>query len=107
MSSPLRVKGGGRGACSGHRRPWIGGGAVVDDGKISDAKLVVEHEEDVPVSLGARLTGSSTALKPREEGLLRGDPPPAHRAAHNFYKVVMAHHLKRVRGRTCMGVLVL
>jgi hypothetical protein len=42
----------------------------VDDGIISDAKLVIEHEEDVPASLGARLTGLSTGLKGREEGLL-------------------------------------
>jgi hypothetical protein len=78
----------------------------VNDENISDAKLAVEHEEDVPTSLGARLTGSSTGLKGRKEGLLRGgDPPLAHRAAHNFYKVVIAHHAKCFGGRTCMVVL--
>jgi hypothetical protein len=40
----------------------------LNDGDISDARLVIELEEDVPSSLGARLTGSSTGLKRREEG---------------------------------------
>jgi hypothetical protein len=52
------------------------------------------------------LTWSSNGLKGHKEGLLlRGDPPPlAHRAVHNFYKV-MAQHAMRVGGRTCMGML--
>jgi hypothetical protein len=49
----------------------------VDDGNVSDAKLVIEHEEDFPASLGASLSGSSTGLKGSgEEGLLRGGDPP-------------------------------
>jgi hypothetical protein len=50
----------------------------VDDGNISSTKLVIELEEDVSSSLGARLTGSRTGLKGCEEGLLRGQdhPPP-------------------------------
>jgi hypothetical protein len=41
-----------------------------------DAKLAIEHEEDGPASLGARVTGWSTGLKGREEKLFRGGHPP-------------------------------
>jgi hypothetical protein len=72
----------------------------VNDGNIS-AKLAIVHEEDVPASLRARLTGSSTGLKGREKerSFFEEETPPSCIVWHTI-----STRLSRWITRSALGV---